>query len=87
MGKTIISAALVIALRKQGIDCGYFKPVASGAEKTKTGWMSPDLRLILNTTGLMDPPPLMNPVCLVPPLAPLPAAEMHRRQVVSIGNQ
>ena len=62
--------------KETGIDCGYFKPVASGANKTKTGWMSPDLRLILNTTGLMDPPPLMNPVCLVPPLAPLPAAEM-----------
>jgi dethiobiotin synthetase len=76
VGKTIVAAGLVIALRKQGIDCGYFKPVASGAVKTKTGWLSPDLRLILNTTGLMDPPPLMNPVCLVPPVAPLPAAEM-----------
>jgi dethiobiotin synthetase len=75
VGKTIIAAGLVIALRKRGIDAGYFKPVASGAVKTKTGWLSPDLRLILNTTGLMDPPPLMNPVCLVPPLAPLPAAE------------
>ena len=75
VGKTLISAALVIALKRQGVDAGYFKPVASGAVKTKTGWMSPDLRLILNTTGLMDPPPLMNPVCLVPPLAPLPAAE------------
>ncbi len=75
VGKTIVSAALILALKKQGIDCGYFKPAASGAVKTKTGWMSPDLRLILNTTGLMDPPPLMNPVCLVPPLAPLPAAE------------
>jgi dethiobiotin synthetase len=75
VGKTVVSAALILAIKKQGIDCGYFKPVASGAEKNKTGWMSPDLRLILNTTGLMDPPPLMNPVCLVPPLAPLPAAE------------
>ncbi|MBI5583089.1 MAG: dethiobiotin synthase [Deltaproteobacteria bacterium] len=76
VGKTIIAAGLVIALRKQGLDCGYFKPVASGAVKTGAGLMSPDLRLILNTTGLMDPPPLMNPICLVPPLAPLPAAEM-----------
>jgi dethiobiotin synthetase len=76
VGKTIIAAGLVIALRKEGRDCGYFKPVASGAVKTRAGLMSPDLRLILHTTGLMDPPPLMNPVCLVPPLAPLPAAEM-----------
>jgi dethiobiotin synthetase len=75
VGKTIIAAGLVIALRKQAVNCGYFKPVASGAVKTRTGWISPDLRLILNTTGLLDPPPLMNPVCLVPPLAPLPAAE------------
>jgi dethiobiotin synthetase len=75
VGKTIIAAALVIALKRQGLDAGYFKPVASGAVKTKAGWMSPDLRLILNTTGLMDPPPLMNPVYLVPPLAPMPAAE------------
>jgi dethiobiotin synthetase len=75
VGKTIISAGLVIALKRLGLDPGYFKPVASGALKTKTGWISPDLRLILNTTGLLDPPPLMNPVCLIPPLAPLPAAE------------
>jgi dethiobiotin synthetase len=76
VGKTIIAAGLVIALRKQGRDCGYFKPFASGAVKTRTGLLAPDLRLILHATGLMDPPPLMNPVCLVPPLAPLPAAEM-----------
>lgn len=76
VGKTIIAAGLVIALRKQGRDCGYFKPVASGAVKTRAGLLSPDLRLILHTTGMMDPPPLMNPICLVPPLAPLPAAEM-----------
>jgi dethiobiotin synthetase len=76
VGKTIIAAGLVLALKKQGMDCGYFKPFASGAVKTRAGLMSPDLRLILNTTGLMDPPPLMNPICLVPPLAPLPAAEM-----------
>jgi dethiobiotin synthetase len=76
VGKTIIAAALVLALKKQGIDCGYCKPVASGAVKTRAGLISPDLRLILHTTGLMDPPPLMNPICLVPPLAPLPAAEM-----------
>ncbi|MCU0579060.1 MAG: dethiobiotin synthase [Desulfobacterota bacterium] len=76
VGKTIVAAGLVIALRKQGLNCGYFKPVASGAVKTRAGLISPDLRLILHTTGLMDPPPLMNPVCLVPPLAPLPAAAM-----------
>jgi dethiobiotin synthetase len=75
VGKTVIAAGLVIALRKQGLDCGYFKPVASGAVKTRAGLISPDLRLILHTTGLMDPPPLMNPICLVPPLAPLAAAE------------
>jgi dethiobiotin synthetase len=76
VGKTIVAAGLVIALRKQGLDCGYFKPVASGAVKTGSGLMSQDVKLILHTTGLLDPPPLMNPICLVPPLAPLPAAEM-----------
>jgi dethiobiotin synthetase len=75
VGKTIVAAGLVIALRKQGVDCGYFKPVGSGAVKTKAGWLSPDLWLIQKTTGLTDPPSLMNPICLVPPLAPLPAAE------------
>jgi dethiobiotin synthetase len=75
VGKTIVAAGLVLALRRLGLDPGYFKPVASGAVKTRAGWMSPDVRLILNTTGLMDPPPLMNPICLVPALAPLPAAE------------
>lgn len=75
VGKTIVAAGLVISLKRLGLDTGYFKPVASGAVKTRDGLMSPDVRLILNTTGLMDPPPLINPVCLAPPLAPLPAAE------------
>jgi dethiobiotin synthetase len=75
VGKTIVAAGLVLALRRLGLDPGYFKPVASGAVKTRAGLLSPDVRLILHTTGLMDPPPLINPVCLAPPLAPLPAAE------------
>ena len=76
VGKTIVSAALIRSLQDQEIDAGYFKPIASGARKTAQGLLAPDVAFVLRTTGIQDPPFLVNPVCLVPPLAPLTAMEI-----------
>jgi dethiobiotin synthetase len=76
VGKTLVSAGLIKLLQKQGLNPGYFKPVASGGLKTPQGLMAPDVNFVLNSTGLNDPPALVNPVCLVPPLAPITAAEL-----------
>jgi dethiobiotin synthetase len=76
VGKTLVAAALIKVLQKQGLNPGYFKPMASGALKTRQGPTAPDVNFVLKATSLNDSPTLVNPVCLVPPLAPLTAAEL-----------
>ncbi|MBA4394823.1 MAG: dethiobiotin synthase, partial [Desulfobacca sp.] len=34
------------------------------------------VKFVLKTTGIEEPTPLINPVCLIPPLAPMTAAEI-----------
>jgi dethiobiotin synthetase len=76
VGKTLVAAGLIKALQSQGIHPGYFKPVASGALKTRQGLVAPDVKFVLKTTEIEEHPSLINPVCLIPPLAPLTAAEI-----------
>lgn len=76
VGKTLVAAGLIKALHRQGCHPGYFKPLASGALKARQGLVAPDVHFVLKTTGLEDPSPLINPVCLHPPLTPLTAAEI-----------
>jgi dethiobiotin synthetase len=78
VGKTLVSAGLIKVLQKQGRYPGYFKPLASGALKTRQGLVAPDVDFVLKTTGIEESPSLINPVCLVPPLAPLTATEISR---------
>lgn len=78
VGKTVVAAGLIKSFQRQGMEVGYFKPVASGAVKTSRGLIAPDVDFVRKTTGIEDPTGLINPVCLVPPLAPLTAAEITR---------
>ncbi|MBQ8168210.1 dethiobiotin synthase [bacterium] len=56
IGKTYISGLLVKNLRKKGIDCGYYKPVLSGAEEVDGKLIPGDCRHVLNTAGIdLDP--------------------------------
>jgi dethiobiotin synthetase len=53
VGKTYISALIVKALRDSGINCGYYKPVLSGAIKQKDGSLLPgDADYVVKTSGL-----------------------------------
>ena len=53
VGKTYISALLVKALRKLGMNCGYYKPALSGAIKQKDGTLLPgDADYVVKTAGL-----------------------------------
>lgn len=77
VGKTIVCAALVSTLRKQGLDCGYVKPLASGCLPSEHGPMSPDAALVKRLARLPGPAASLTPVCLGPALAPLPAARLQ----------
>ena len=72
VGKTALSAALVVALRRRGVDAGWFKPVG-------TGRLSPDVDIVRTATGLDDAVELMCPFLFGPPLSPHLAARLDGR--------
>ncbi len=78
VGKTIFSAGLLLLLRQEGLDAGYLKPVATGAEDYQGQLASPDVIMIRKLVpDLDDPLEQMNPVCLRQPLCPLVAARLE----------
>ena len=79
VGKTLISAGLVLALRSRGQDAGYVKAVSSDGVEEAGRLVSPDARLVRELAGLDDPWAVLNPVCLPHPLSPLAAARREGR--------
>ncbi len=74
IGKTLVSAALLHALRARGLRATGMKPVASGCVRTDTGWRNDDALALLAAS---DPAPGyadLNPYALPQPLAPELAA-------------
>jgi dethiobiotin synthetase len=74
VGKTLVAAGLAAALRRRGIDAGVMKPIQTGALRTPAGLVGPDTRLLIEASGVDDPPELVSPVLLEAPVAPLTAA-------------
>lgn len=75
IGKTVVTAALVRALRAQGLAAGAMKPVASGCEATPGGLRNDDALALLDATGLgADDYDLVNPLALAVPASPHIAA-------------
>ncbi|MBU1743047.1 MAG: dethiobiotin synthase, partial [Proteobacteria bacterium] len=74
VGKTVVCAALVSALKGRGIEAGYMKPLASGCLRQGGELVSTDAEFVRSFCGLDDPPELICPVRLEAPLAPLAAA-------------
>ena len=74
IGKSVVSAALLHALRARGQRAVGMKPVASGCERTPQGWRNEDA---LALQAASDPRPVyedINPYALPQPLAPELAA-------------
>ena len=77
VGKTVVCAALILALRQRGLRAGYLKPLCSGCQLTGEGLLSPDVAFVRATCGLTDPLDLISPIRLEAPLSPLAAAEIQ----------
>jgi dethiobiotin synthetase len=76
VGKTRVSAALLHALRRQGLKAVGMKPVAAGAEQASSGaWTNEDLLALRAASALDVPPELDNPYLLPDPVSPHIAAE------------
>ena len=77
VGKTVVSAALVLCLRGKGLDAGYLKPVGTDGVEIDGSLVNPDALWIGKAADLDDPPALLNPFCLRHPLSPLAAGRLE----------
>jgi len=75
VGKTVITAALAMCLRKRGIDVGVMKPIASGIPQ-KTGFKSSDVSLLCGAAGITDSEEMINPIFLPIPTSPYDATKI-----------
>lgn len=78
VGKTVVTAALAVALRRRGLDVGVVKPVQSGARADDPAGDAMLLKRLLN---LAEEPADIAPFAFVAPLAPLVAARLEGRSL------
>ena len=74
VGKTVVTAALALALHARGVDAGVVKPVQSGALADDP---EGDAALLKRWTGVPESVDEIAPYCFAAPLAPLIAAELE----------
>lgn len=75
VGKTLVSCALLHALRAHHTKVVGMKPVAAGATLTAQGWVNEDTQALRAASNLAVPPELDNPYCLPDPMSPHLAAK------------
>jgi dethiobiotin synthetase len=81
VGKTVVSCALVRALRAQGAAVAVMKPVASGSLRTAQGLRNEDALALIEASGTQAPYEQINPYCFEPPISPHIAADEARIEV------
>lgn len=72
VGKTVVSAALALFLRRRGLEVGVCKPVETGVADPSA--LGPDATLLKWAAASSDPPEAICPCRLRAPLAPSMAA-------------
>lgn len=79
IGKTIITAGIACILKQQGYKTAVYKPVQSGAQKTKDGLISPDLEFVKKISTNIT---LKSTYNLEAPIAPSVAAEIEKVEIL-----
>ena len=74
VGKTVVAAALVRALVREGLLVAAMKPVAAGAELTPCGLRNADALRLIEAANVTAAYERVNPYCFAPPIAPHIAA-------------
>lgn len=74
VGKTVIAAALIRALARDGVRVAGMKPIASGAALTPAGLRSADALALMRASNIAAPYEIVNPYCFAAPIAPHIAA-------------
>jgi dethiobiotin synthetase len=78
IGKTLVSAALLHILGKQGVHVAAMKPIAAGAEWRDGAWHNDDADMLAANVNVSLPQALTTPYLLQTPAAPHIAAAMDR---------
>lgn len=81
IGKTVIAAGLICALRDRGLRVAGMKPVASGARPTAAGLRNDDALALMQAANVTLPYETVNPFAFEPPIAPHLAAEQVGRRM------
>lgn len=83
VGKTFCACALLWAARQKGLVTGAVKPIAAGCDVTPLGLRNEDA---LNLKAAMTLPmdyETVNPIALLPPIAPHVAAKMAKKVITA----
>ena len=76
IGKTYVSALLVKYLRGLGVNCGYYKPVLSGALNVDGKHVPGDVQYVLDTCGICGDPLQFVSYSFVDPVSPHLASKL-----------
>jgi dethiobiotin synthetase len=74
VGKTVVAAGLVAALRLAGHNVGVMKPIATGGVRRREGLASEDAEFLAHVADAPEPMATIAPIVLAEPLAPTVAA-------------
>ena len=81
VGKTYISALIVKMMRERGFNCGYFKPVLSGAEVVGGNLIPGDCSYVLNTAGIDSDPCKSASYIFKPAVSPHLASKIENKPI------
>lgn len=81
VGKTLVAAAILAAGNQQGLKTVAVKPIAAGCESTPAGLRNADALLLQATASIQLDYEQVNPVALMPAIAPHIAAQQEGRRL------
>lgn len=81
IGKTYVSALIVKKMRELGFNCGYYKPVLSGAIKNNDELIPGDCKQVIETSGLNYKPIDCLSYCFEEAVSPHLAAERQNIEI------
>lgn len=82
VGKTVVAGGLAAALRREGLDIGVMKPVATAGRMVEGKLVSEDARFLMKSAQSVDRMDWVNPYCFELPVAPSVAAQMAGIEIV-----
>lgn len=81
IGKTYVSALIVKKMCNTGFNCGYYKPVLSGAEEINGQLVPGDCKYVLETAGVNETPLDCLTYCFQEAVSPHLAAERKNIEI------